>query len=443
MTMTATTTGATTDLFRAAFEASVEQDPPALRDLRRAAYERFLVLGLPTTRAEDWKYTSLAPLARTTFGPAPAARATPDDLRPLAFGTLGGHRAVFVNGRLAPELSSLDSLPVGVQVRSCAEALAGAGRALIDGLDDLSDPFEAFNRAFSTDGAVVGVPAGVVVEEPIYLFFYSTNPGGDAPLVAVRNRIVAHSGSQVTLVEAYGGPEGERYLTNAVTEAVVADGAVVRRLKLQRESTAAFHVARLRVVQGPASHFADFSVALGAALYRNDIETVFDGEGGECSLDGLFMASGDQHTDTHTRIDHARPRCSSRELYKGILDGKARGVFHGRIVVRKDAQKTDAYQTNKNLLLSREALVNSTPQLEILADDVKCKHGSTTGQLDAAALFYLRSRGIGEASARSLLTHAFASDVVQHIPVADVRAGFEAYLQSRLPGAAEVREAVA
>jgi Fe-S cluster assembly protein SufD len=227
-----------------------------------------------------------------------------------------------------------------------------------------------------------------------------------------------------------------------VSEAVVEDGAVLDHYALQREGGEALHVATLAVRQGRASRFSDQSVTLGSVLHRRDILTVFAAEGGECVLNGLFVAGGRQHMDTHTRIDHAKPHCSSRELYKGVLDGRARGVFHGTILVRKDAQKTDAMQTNKNLLLSTEALVQSTPALQIFADDVKCKHGSTTGQLDAAALFYLRSRGIGEEAARALLTYAFASDVVGRIRLDAVRAGVAALLQSRLPQA-EIREALA
>jgi len=218
---------------------------------------------------------------------------------------------------------------------------------------------------------------------------------------------------------------------------------VLEHYSVQREGDAAFHVSTLGAQQGRAARFSDHSVTLGGAFHRRDVNTVFAAEGGECVLNGLFVAGGQQHMDTHTRIDHAVPHCSSRELYKGVLDGKARGVFHGTILVRKDAQKTDAMQTNKNLLLSAQALVQSTPALQIFADDVKCKHGSTTGQLDPAALFYLRSRGIGEEAARALLTWAFASDVVGRIGVESIRAGVTALLQSRLPDAAEMREALA
>jgi Fe-S cluster assembly protein SufD len=433
----------TSDLFRRAFEAAVEKDPPALRAVRQSAYDRFQVLGLPTTREEQWKGTSLAPLGRATFGPPPAtAKVTLDDLKPLSFGSLGRYRVVFVNGRLSPSLSTLDTLPQGVTIASYAKAsAANAGVANPEAIGGM-DAFAALNLALAGDGVVLGVSPHVVVEEPLYFYFYST-PGTDTPVIAVRNAILAVLHSQVTVVEAYGGAPGARYLTSASNQVTVGVGAVVDHVKLQRESVEAFHLARLGVTQERGSRFSNLSVNLGAALSRHDVDARFGGEGGECALDGLFMAAGEQHTDTHTRIDHAVPHCSSRQLYKGILDGRARGVFHGRVIVRKDAQKTDALQTNKNLLLSREALVNSTPQLEILADDVKCKHGSTTGQLDATALFYLRSRGISEAAAKSLLTYAFASDVVQRVPVAELRAGLEAHLQALLPGAQEPRESVA
>ena len=245
------------------------------------------------------------------------------------------------------------------------------------------------------------------------------------------------------MVESYAGNDGPVYFTNAVSEAALEDGAVLDHYMLQREGSESFHVATLAARQGRGSRLSDHSLTLGGSLHRRDVETAFTGEGGECVLNGLFVAGGRQHMDTHTRIDHAKPHCSSRELYKGVLDGKARGVFHGTILVRKDAQKTDAIQTNKNLLLSREALVQSTPALQILADDVKCKHGSTTGQLDAAALFYLRSRGLGEEAARALLTYAFASEVVGRMKVDALRARVTAFLQSRLPQAAEVQEALA
>ncbi|MCI0570163.1 MAG: Fe-S cluster assembly protein SufD, partial [Myxococcaceae bacterium] len=300
-------------------------------------------------------------------------------------------------------------------------------------------PFVDLNTALFEDGVVVLVPPGTVVSEPIHVVFFSR--GGPAPRAShPRALIVLGRGSQATVVESYGGADDALYWTNAVTEAALEDGAILDHYKVQREATTGDHTATMAVVQGRDSRFRSFHASLGGALARTDIRQRFGGQGGECVLDGLFMARGRQHTDTHTLIDHAVPHCASRELYKGVLDGQARGVFHGTILVRPDAQKTDAHQVNKNLLLSREALVNSTPALEIHADDVKCKHGSTTGQLDALALFYLRARGLAEAEARSLLVRGFASDLVARVGVSALRSGLEEFLQAWLPGALDGRE---
>ena len=243
-------------------------------------------------------------------------------------------------------------------------------------------------------------------------------------------------------MESFTSSAASASLTNAVTELVLEDNALVDRTKLQQEGPTALHVATLAVRLGRDARFADHSLSFGAALSRNDIDVRFGAEGGDCSLDGLFVVDGRRVADTHSRIEHAKPHCSSRQLYKGVLDGQARGVFNGLVVVRPGAQKTDAWQMNRNLLLSREALVHSTPQLEILADDVKCKHGSTTGQLDANALFYLRSRGIGEAEARGLLTWAFASDLVRKLEIEPLRRAVGRRLQASLPGIAGLAEAL-
>jgi Fe-S cluster assembly protein SufD len=256
-----------------------------------------------------------------------------------------------------------------------------------------------------------------------------------------RTLIVAGAGSRSRIVESYVSPDGRASLTNAVTEVVLESGAHVERCKLQHEGAEALHVATLAASVGRDASFSDHSLVLGALLSRDDIEVRLDGEGASCELAGLFVVDGKRVADTHSKIDHVRPHGTSRELYKGILDDQARGVFNGLVVVRPGAQKTDAWQMNRNLLLSREALVHSTPQLEILANDVKCKHGSTTGQLDAAALFYLRSRGIDAAAARALLTWAFASDLLRHVPDAAVRTAVERHLQAKLPGAAGLMEA--
>jgi Fe-S cluster assembly protein SufD len=439
------------DSFRAGLPSA---EPEWLRALRGKAIRAFEEVGFPTTRHEDWRYTNVAAIARARFTRA-ALGARPDAAVLTTFGfgrAFAGQQLVFVDGRYAPELSSTaaaDGAPrsAALQIRSLRDVIDRQPELVQPWLDAQAAaadrPFAALNSAFLEDGAFVSVPAGAVVSDPIHLVFLSSATAATAATVShPRVLVLAGPNSQATIVESYGGPVGAKYFTNAVTELVLEEGAVLDHYRIQRESAGAFHVGTLAVRQGRASRFSSNAIALGAALSRTDIRQVFAGEGGECVLDGLFLAGDTQHTDTHTWIDHAQPHCTTRELYKGIVDDRARGVFVGRILVRPGAQKTDAIQNNKNLILSREALVDSLPQLEILADDVKCKHGSTTGQLDPAALFYLRSRGIGEEAARALLTYAFASEVVQRIRVAPIRVALTEHLQRRLPGSPGLQEAV-
>jgi Fe-S cluster assembly protein SufD len=430
------------EAYRELFEASLEAPQPAwLRQRREQALERFLARGFPTTHEEAWRKTSVAAVARTRFARPAAGRPVAEErLRQLDFGgAFTGWELVFVDGRYRPELSSAAATD-GVHSLSLRYLLGAEPERLRPWLETAREdegPFEVLNAAFVEDGALVEVEPGATPSAPIHLIYYSSGEAGRPTAAHPRTLIRLGRGSHATVVETYGGSEAGEYLTNAVSEAWLADGAVLDHYKMERESDHAFHLATLRVHQEARSSFTDHSICVGGALARNDILARFAGEGGECSLRGLFVSDGRQHHDTHSVIDHAVPHCLSRELYKGILSGAARGVFHGRIVVRPDAQKTDAYQVNRNLLLSREALVDSTPQLEIFADDVKCKHGSTTGRLDEAALFYLRSRGIGEEAARRLLTYAFASDVVGTVRVQPIRVALEAYLHRRLPGSQE------
>jgi Fe-S cluster assembly protein SufD len=353
---------------------------------------------------------------------------------------------VFVNGRFAPRLSSLEALR-GVRVRCLRHVLRDEPDGAAAHLGSLSaaleaHPFAALNGALFEDGALVEVEPGAQPDEPLHLLHVSLpDEGGPPSLCLPRTLVVVGRGSRLRLVETYGGHPGQPALIDAVTEVVLLDGAQLDRTRLQREGDAAYHLALSSVRLGRDARFVDHAVSVGAALSRHDIDVVLDGEGAECVLDGLFLAEGAQHSDTHTRIDHARPHGTSRELYKGVLDGRARGVFHGLMVVREGAQKSDAWQSNRNLLLSTQALVHSTPQLEIRADDVKCKHGSTTGQLDPQALFYLRSRGLGEEAARALLTWAFAAEIVQRLEVEPVRARLAEYLHERLPQAPREEEA--
>jgi Fe-S cluster assembly protein SufD len=437
------------DAYRAGFErfaaAHAGSDPAWLRERRTAAIARFVEKGLPTARDEAWRHTPTAPLVRARFEPAdPEAQAPEDTLAAVPRGGLGGARLVYVNGRFARDLSSLDPGLAGVEVASLREMLRTEPGRLEPWLGRMASGqtgvFADLNTAFAEDGAVVIVAPGKVLREPVVVAHLAAGDG--APSVAyLRTLVVAGRGSECRIVEAYASPDGGASLVNAVTEVVVEDNAFVDRYKLQREGEQRLHVATLAARLGRDARFSDHSIALGAALSRNDIDVRFEAEGGDCVLNGLFVLDGRRVADTHSRIEHAKPHCSSRQHYRGIVDGQARGVFGGLVVVRPGAQKTDALQMNQNLLLSRQALVHSTPQLEILADDVKCKHGSTTGQLDPTALFYLRSRGLSEAAARSLLTWAFASDIVRKMEIEPLRRIVERHLQSRLPGVADLAEA--
>jgi Fe-S cluster assembly protein SufD len=379
-------------------------EPGWLAALRREAFGRFESLGFPSAKDEAWRYTGLQPITETAWRRA---------------------------GR-APWLAR--PLPDGVRLLSLSEAEGRLGR--IAAFD--RNAFTALNTALFEDALLLEIRPGAALAEPIEILF-DAGDAGMPEAIYRRVLILAGEGSEASVVETYLG-RGLTF-TNAVTEIALSPGAIVEHTKLQEESLEARHVHALTVTQERSSRFTSHNVALGSALARTDLTTVLGGEGAECALYGLFVGRDRQHLDNRTVIDHATPHTTSRELYKGVMDGASRGVFHGTIVVRPDAQKTDAVQTNKNLLLSREALVNSTPALEIFADDVKCKHGSTTGQLDAAALFYLRSRGIGEAEARGLLTWAFAADVAEKIRVPEVRSRVERELGLRLPGASGAGEA--
>jgi Fe-S cluster assembly protein SufD len=436
------TVAAERDVFRAAFERLETQASPTqpawLRELRRDAMGRFERLGFPTPRDEAWRYTSVAALAEIPFRHLREAEATalPDgDRGGVRLPASDGPRIVLVNGRPATELS--DPAPPGVQVSSLREAIGRYPGRLDRRLGRVANAdghaFRALNTALIEDGVFVEIAPGHRAKDPIHLVFVSAPSGSEPLALHPRVLVIAGRDSQATLIESHLGSGGGVYLTNVVTEIELEDGARLDHYKLGLDSPAAFHLATIAVRQGRDSHFGSVAVTMGGALCRNDIETVFADEGGECVLDGLFLGDGDQLLDTHTRIDHAKPRCVSRELYKGVMAGASRGVFNGTILVRKDAQKTSAEQTNKNLLLSPRALVNSVPQLVILADDVRCRHGSTTGQLDPAALFYLRSRGIGLAEARRLLVHAFAGDVLARVRVKPLRDELEALLERRLP----------
>jgi Fe-S cluster assembly protein SufD len=389
------------------------------------------------------------PIARTPFVPAQPGR----PVEPLLPRLPGSIELVFVDGRFSETLSAHGGAVDGVRVGSLRQALGSSPERIEPYLSRIAgiqkSSFTALNTAVFEDGALIEVARGAVVRDPIHLLFVSTE-GARASVSHPRSLILLGQNSQATVVESYVGEsapltpalsrrerEGAPYFTNAVTEIALSEGSILDHYKLERESGQAYHVHALEVRQERSTQLTQHNLALGGQLARTDVNVLLDGPGADCVLNGLFVGRGAQHLDNHTVIDHAKPHGTSRELYKGILDGKARGVFHGKIIVRPNAQKTDAMQTNKNLLLSREALVNSTPALEIFADDVKCKHGSTIGQLDPTALFYLRSRGIGEEQARDLLTYAFAADVAGRIRIPAIRAEVEEFLGAALRRATE------
>ncbi|MEW5974304.1 MAG: Fe-S cluster assembly protein SufD [Acidobacteriota bacterium] len=422
-------------------------EPNWLGSLRQAAMDRFVGQGFPTTRDEEWRFTNVAPIARTDFLPSIRSDSVSlSEAEPFFLAhseSQSWHRVVFVNGCFAPELSSIGKLPPGMKVLSLPAALEGD--PLLEGhlarYAGLDHPFVSLNTALAEDLVVVVIPRNLVLPAPVHLLFLSVSR--TQPIVShPRSLVVVGENSQVQLVESYAGVGEGRYFTNAVTELVAAENAVVDHYKIQRESLHGYHMATLQIHQSRSSNVSTHTLSLGGALVRNEIGTVLDGEGAESVVNGLYAVGGDQLVDNHTRIDHAKPHCASHELFKGILDQRARAVFNGRIVVRPDAQKTDSKQTNKNLLLSEEALVNTNPQLEIYADDVKCTHGATIGQLDTEAIFYLRSRGIGLDMARNLLTYAFSQDITNRIKIGPLRAELEKILYSRLPGSESIREAV-
>jgi Fe-S cluster assembly protein SufD len=428
--------------FQAAADAGL--GPAWLLEARRDALRRFEQLGFPTPKNEDWHFTSVAPIAEAGFATLRAASGDvrADELAPYLFADWP--TIVFVNGRHAPELSTpAERLPEGVRVASLSAALRGEA-----GLDDLLDrhltrvangedhTFTALNTALMTDGAVVHVGKEMVVDAPLHLLFVS-DANAARGATHPRTLVVAERHSKAAVVESYVGLGEASYFTNAVTEVVVDDGATLQHYRLQRESPRAFHVATTEVRQGRDSHFVDFVLTMGGALSRSNVYTLLGGEGCGATLNGLYLLSGEQHGDHQTRIEHAEPNCFSRELYKGLLDGSSHGVFNGKVFVRPDAQKTDGKQENNNLLLSDTARVDTKPQLEIFADDVKCTHGATVGRLDETALFYMKSRGVNATVARQLLTYAFAADVLETIELDAMREGLEALTLARFTGGIE------
>jgi Fe-S cluster assembly protein SufD len=422
--------------------------PLFLRRLREEGLAAFGRLGFPAPGDEEWRYTNVGPIADGTFAPSPAAisaRETGEErgqvlsldgrLGPMAFAPRKKTQIVFVNGRFSAEWSSVEGLPAGVRFDSLAAALSREPHLVEKHLgrsaraDD--HPFIALNTAHLRDGVVLHVPPGVALETPLFVYWVSAGEASLSLATSPRMLVILGERAEARVVEAFVGTAGAAFV-NAVTEASLGAGAHLDHVTLQREGPETLHVGNLRIVQAGQSHSRTHLFSFGGALVRNELSVLLDGEGAGTALNGLSCVSGAQHVDNHTVIDHARPHGTSVELYKGILDGSARGAFDGRIVVRPSARATDARQTNRNLVLSDTARVDSKPQLEIYNNDVKCSHGSTTGRLDETMLFYLRSRGLGEAEARSLLTFAFGSELSERVVESDLRAYLDSSLLSWL-----------
>ncbi len=421
-----------------AFEP-VRREPAWLTAARRAALDRFEKLGLPTARHEDWRFTNLAALAPLSLGRPRAG----DGSALLARAAVEGTRLVFVNGRFRPDLSVRGALPTGAVVATLAEALEAEPERVRSHLGRLARPddhaFVAANTALFEDGAFVHLPAGASLDAPVALVFLADAAGGPAA-AHPRTLVVAGDGARATVEEVFLG-EGGPYLTNAVTEIVLGDGAQVEHLRLQLEAREAFHVSVVHAEEGAGARLATHAFGLGGALSRAEIRARLAGEGAAVAANGLAMAGGVQVMDNFSWVEHAVPRCTTAEIFKGILDDKARGVFSGRVRVLPGAQKTVAHQMTSNLLLSDDAVVDAKPQLEIFADDVKCGHGGTVGQLDEEALFYLRSRGVPEVEARSLLVWAFASEMVGLVESPALRARARNAVAGHLPAGALLLEA--
>ncbi len=428
------------DPYLARFEDTFEREgasrgPSWLYPIRKAGISRFAEIGLPTPQHEDWRFTNVAPIARLPFKPLLTPTEANVKVDQFNFTSLPSSRLVFVNGHYSARLSSVLPQDSGIQIGSLSTAMAGDGALLQKYLGRFAkadeNGFSALNSAFFTDGAFIHVPTGKAVRDAVHVMFISTTSEGGAA-IHPRNLIIAEPGSKLTLIESYVCTVQSAYVTNAVSEFVIGDNAHVEHCKFQEESRTGYHVAAQHFHIGRNANVISHSFAFGAKLSRNNIRTTLAGEGLDCILNGLYITHDEQLADHHMIVEHAKPHCNSHEYYNGILDDRSKGVFHGRILVQQEAQKTDAKQTNKNLLLSDDATIDTKPQLEIYADDVKCTHGATIGQLNDESIFYLRARGIGLETARRILIHAFAGEIIDRVRCEPLREELDRLVWDRL-----------
>lgn len=416
------------------FERSLNGEKDShFHQMRKSALDEFSKLPIPTQKDEEWKYTNISPLLKHDFVSAKKAKVNSAKINKFLFDQLEHSLMVFVNGHFAPELSRLKDIPGNIKVSSLSEELKNNNPIISEHLGKYAvqenQIFTALSTAFTNDGAFIYVPDGKIVENAIHIIFLTSSE--HKVFTQPRNLFIAGKNSQVTIIEHYVSDDASVYFTNSVTEIIADENAVVDHIRLQEESSKAFHIARMEIDQERSSNFSSHLISTGAEFARNDFNARFNDEGSECTLNGLFMIKENQLFDAHTMIDHAKPHCQSHEHYKGILQDKSKGVFNGKVMVRQDAQKTNAFQENNTILLSDDAVMNTKPQLEIFADDVKCSHGATIGKLDQNAMFYLKSRGIGDEAATAILIHAFASDVITSIKIPALRDYLEKIISHR------------
>ena len=418
--------------------AAASTAPAPLAKLRSAGSAAFAALGFPSRKDEDWHYTSVSDISSAHFTSPPPAAALPSaaSLSPFTFGA-SWPLIVFVNGRFAPSLSQMQKLPDGVRAMSLADAVSNEQELLARHLGKAAgadrDGFSALNAAFAGEGTLIHVAKEMVTDTPIHIL-HVTDEQGTGTMSHPRHLIVVERHAKASVIVSYAGLSDNRYLTNSVSEVFVEDGGTLNLIQVQRESSEAFHIGTVEGRQGRDSHFVSFIFQTGASLSRSNVYTVLNGEGCGTTLNGLYMLDGSQHGDHQTRVEHVAPNCFSRELYKGLLDGNSHGVFNGKVYVHPEAQKTDGKQTNNTMLLSAGAQIDTKPQLEIFADDVRCTHGATVGRLDETSLFYLKSRGISSIRAKQLLMYAFAAEVLEKIEIPEVVAELERMTLERFTG---------
>ena len=414
---------------------------------RQSAFNIFQKSGFPSTRKENWKYTDVRPIAKNLFSNIANGNVVinDDEIDAILFKELECIELVFVNGAYSEKYSNIKNLPNELTIKNMANALVDdedfLKKYLSQYVNDDSSSFTALNTAFIQDGTYINVPSDLILERPISITYISK---GNSNVFAThpRNLIFMGENSKATIIENYIGIDDTNYFTNAVTETSLSQGASLEHYKIQQESSNAFHIGNLNTSQDKDSRFESHSISIGGALVRNDINAQLNEEGAEITMNGLYMTDKAQHIDNHTRVDHFKPYTQSNQNYRGVLNGKSRGVFNGKVVVHPQAQKIEAYQNNANLLLSDDAEIDTKPELEIYADDVKCNHGATIGQLDNDMLFYLRSRAVDEQTARSLLTYAFADEIINNISFQSIKNKLEHLVIGRLPDSSLIREYV-